>query len=112
MKKILIIFILFLVCGCKNKLTCTYEENYNDIKIKNKIIFNFKDNTYKQTDIMIFKTEEDADKYFSEIKEYIELYNLTLEKNKIISIIEDEIKLKGSRKELKKEYESYDYSCK
>ena len=41
MKKILLLSFIFL-CGCSNKLTCTYETNYEDIEIVNKIVFDFK----------------------------------------------------------------------
>ena len=103
---------MLLVCGCSKKLTCTYELEYEDIKINNKIIFNFKDNTYEQKDIMIFEDEEDALEYFKDVEEYQEEYNLILEKNKIISNLNGEIKLDVTKEELKKQYESYDYKCK
>ena len=35
MKKIILLVILLLVCGCSKKLTCTYEEDYEDISINN-----------------------------------------------------------------------------
>ena len=76
------------LCGCSNKLTCTYETNYEDIEIVNKIIFDFK-----------------------EIEDYKEEYNLVLEDNIIISEIEDVIKLDGDKKKIKEQYESYDYKC-
>lgn len=103
---------MLLVCGCSKKLTCTYELDYEDIEINNKIIFNFKDNTYKQKDIMTFENEEAATDYFKDVEEYKEEYNLVLEKNKIISNLNGEIKLDATREELKKQYESYDYKCK
>ena len=103
---------MFLVCGCSKKLTCTYELEYEDVEIKNKIIFNFKNNTYEQKDIMIFEDEESALDYFKDIEEYKEEYNLVLEKNKIISELNGEIKLDATREELKEQYESYDYKCK
>ena len=48
MKKIILFLsgILFL-CGCSNKLTCTYKEIYEDVKIVNKIKINFNDKIYK-----------------------------------------------------------------
>ena len=103
---------MFLVCGCSKKLTCTYELEYDDIDIKNKIIFNFKDNTYEQKDIMIFEDKEDALEYFEDVSEYQQEYNLVLEKNKIISELNGEIKLDATKDQLKKQYESYDYKCK
>jgi len=113
MKKILLILVVFLcVCGCGNKLTCTYEEKYEDVKIKNKITFNFKNNTYKQIDKMIFTKEEDAKEYFKDVEEYIEEYNLKLNDKTIVSEIQDEIKLDANKKEIKEQYESYDYKCK
>ena len=83
MKKIILLVLVLLVCGCSKKLTCTYELDYEDIEINNKIIFNFKDNTYKQKDIMTFEDEEAATDYFKDVEEYKEEYNLILEKNKI-----------------------------
>lgn len=113
MKKILLMFVVFLcVCGCGNKLTCTYEEKYEDVQIKNKITFNFKDNTYKQMDKMIFKDENDAKDYFKDVEDYVEEYNLKLEGKTIVSNLEDEIKLDAGKKEIKEQYESYDYKCK
>jgi disulfide oxidoreductase YuzD len=112
MKKIILLLLVFICSGCGKKLTCTYKEDFEDIKINNKIVFNFNNNTYKETDIMVFNDEESAEKYFNDIEEYIELYNLVLDKNKIISDMDGDIKLNGTKKELKKQYESYDYKCK
>lgn len=112
MKKILILGLMFMTCGCGNKLTCTYKEKYDDISINNKIEFNFKNNTYFQVDTMIFNDEKSAKEYFEDVEEYVEEYNLVLEKNKIISKLSDQIKLDTTRKELKEQYESYDYNCK
>lgn len=104
--------VLLLVCGCSKKLTCTYELEYEDVEINNKITFNFKDNTYEQKDVMIFTDNDSAADYFKDVEDYIEEYNLVLEKNKIISELNGEIKLDATRDELKKQYESYDYKCK
>ena len=57
MKKILLICVLFL-CGCSNKLTCTYETEYEDIEIQNKIAL-------KATELLeeiadAFELDEDA----------------------------------------------------
>lgn len=112
MKKILLILVFLCVCGCGNKLTCTYEENYEDVKIKNKITFNFKDNTYKQIDKMIFEDEDAAKNYFKDVEDYVEEYNLKLNGKTIVSELSDEIKLNADKKEIKKQYESYDYKCK
>lgn len=101
-----------MLCGCSKKLTCTYKEEYEDININNKIVFNFKDNTYKQEDIMVFKDNESATSYFNDIDAYIEEYNLILEQNKIISQLDGEIKLEATKEEIKQQYESYDYKCK
>ena len=101
MKKIILIVICLLVCGCSKKLTCKYNYDYGDVEISNKIIFNFKDNTYKQKDIMIFSDEESATNYFSDIKDYIEEYNLVLEKNKIISNIDGDIKKRCNKRKIK-----------
>ena len=103
--------LVLLVCGCSKKLTCTYEEEYEDININNKIVFNFKNNTYDQKDIMTFKDEESAAKYFDDIDEFIEEYNLVLNENEIISELSGEIKLEAGKDELKEQYESYNYSC-
>ena len=103
---------MFLVCGCSKKLTCTYELEYEDVEIKNKIIFNFKNNTYEQKDVMVFEDEKEAKDYFEDVKEYQQEYNLVLEKNKIISELNGEIKLDATREELKEQYESYEYKCK
>ena len=111
MKKILLIVFL-LLCGCSNKLSCTYEEDYEDIQIRNKIVFNFKDNTYEQKDTMVFEDNESASNYFQDIEDYVDEYNLILEKNKIISELSGEIKLDATQKEIKEQYESYDYKCK
>ena len=100
-----------LLCGCSNKLVCTYKEDYDDVKIKNKIKFNFKNRDYKQIDTMTFKSNNDAEKYYSEIDEYKEEYNLVLDGNKIISEMEDKLSLDGNRKEIKQQYESYGYNC-
>ena len=112
MKKIFLVLICLLVCGCSKKLTCKYNYDYGDVKISNKIIFNFKDNTYKQKDIMIFSDEDSANEYFNDIKDYIEEYNLVLEKNKIISNIDGDIKKDATKEKLKEQYESYNYKCK
>ena len=98
--------------GCGKKLTCTYKENFDDIKIINKIMFNFKDNTYNKIDIMVFKNTDDAIEYFNDINEYQEEYNLVLNNNKIISNTTGDIKLDGSIEDIKKQYKSYDYKCK
>ena len=111
MKKTLLLTLLFL-CGCSNKLTCSYETVYEDIEIKNKIVFNFEDETYKQIDKMIFDDSISASKYYNEIEEYKDEYNLKLEDNIIISEITDIIKLDGDKKKIKEQYESYDYKCK
>lgn len=110
MKKILLLSFIFL-CGCSNKLTCTYETNYEDIEIVNKIIFDFNEETYQQIDKMIFSDSISASSYFKEIEDYKEEYNLVLEDNEIISEIEDIIKLDGDKKKIKEQYESYDYKC-
>ena len=110
MKKISLI-VVFLLCGCSNKLTCSYKTNYDDVIIKNKIVFDFKEDKFKQTDKMIFENSIEASKYYQEIEEYKDEYNLVLSDNKIISIINDTIKLDGDKEEIKKQYESYDYQC-
>lgn len=110
MKKIILI-IVFLLCGCSNKLTCNFKVDYDDVIIKNKIVFDFKEDKFKQTDKMIFENSIEASKYYQEIEEYKDEYNLVLSDNKIISIINDTIKLDGDKEEIKKQYESYDYQC-
>ena len=112
MKKILLVFTIIFLCGCSNKLVCTYKEKYDDVIINNKIIFDFKANKYKQIDTMQFKNEESAKEYYKDIDEYKEEYNLELKNNKIISILETDIKIDSSLKEIKERYESYDYVCK
>ena len=113
MKKILLVLLILFICGCsKNKLTCNYETMYEDIEIKNKIVFNFKDDSYEQIDKMIFEDSVSASKYYNEIEEYKDEYNLRLEDNIIISEIVDEIKLDGDKEDIKEQYESYDYKCK
>ena len=111
MKKILLLSFIFF-CGCSNKLTCTYETDYEDIEIVNKIVFDFKEEKYEQLDKMIFSDSISASSYFKEIEDYKEEYNLVLEENKIISEIEDVIKLDGDKQKIKEQYESYDYKCK
>ena len=112
MKKIVLLSLLLLSCGCSKKLTCTYETDYEDIEINNKIVFNFEDEIYTQKDIMVFKDSDSAKEYFKDIEDYVEEYNLILKENKIISELEGEIKLDATKEEIKKQYESYDYSCK
>ena len=112
MKKIILLVLLLLVCGCSKKLTCTYEEEYEDINIDNKIVFNFKDNTYEQEDVMVFEDNDSALDYFKDVEEYVEEYNLVLQENKIISNVNGEIKLAATKEEIKEQYESYDYKCK
>ena len=112
MKKIILLVVLLLICGCSKKLTCTYEQEYEDISINNKIVFNFKDNTFKQEDVMVFKDSASASSYFKDIDAYIEEYNLVLEQNKIISHLDGQIKLEGTKEEIKQQYETYDYTCK
>lgn len=112
MKKIILLGIFLLCVGCGKKLTCTYKEEYEDISINNKIIFNFKDNTYNQEDIMVFKDFDSASSYFKDIEDYKEEYNLVLEQNKIISKLNGKIKLDATKDEIKEQYESYDYKCK
>ena len=111
MKKVLLLSLLFL-CGCSNKLSCTYKTNYEDIKIENKIVFNFEEDIYEQVDKMIFEDSISAANYFKEIEDYKEEYKLVLEENKIISNITDVIKLDGDKQKIKEQYESYDYKCK
>ena len=111
MKKIMLLSILFL-CGCSNKLTCNYETEYEDIEIKNKIVFNFETNTLQQVDKMIFEDRISASNYYNEIDDYKDEYNLKLEDNIIVSEITDEIKLDGDKDQIKKQYQSYDYKCK
>lgn len=111
MKKLLLLGLLFL-CGCSNKLSCTYETIYEDIEIKNKIVFNFKTDKLEQVDKMIFEDSISASKYYNEIEEYKDEYNLSLEENIIVSKIIDDIKLDGDKEKIKKQYESYDYKCK
>ena len=98
--------------GCGKKLICTYKINYEDIKIDNKIVFNLKNNTYSEKDVMVFKSEEEASDYFKDIKDYVEEYNLALDKNQIISSVNGKLENKKQKKELKTQYESYDYKCK
>ena len=113
MKKIILLFIsCILLCGCSNKITCIYKENYEDVKIKNKIIIDFKKRKYEQIDIMQFKTHKDALNYFKDIEEYKDEYNLVVKNKKIISKIKDNLKLNGSIKEIKELYENYGYKCK
>ena len=112
MKKIVLLVLFLLACGCSKKLTCTYEQEYEDIKVSNKIVLNFKDNTYEQKDIMSFEDEDSAKEYFKDVEEFVDEYNLVLEKNKIISELSGEIKLDSTKEEIKKQYESYDYKCK
>lgn len=109
---IILIILSFFIYKYSNKLTCTYNENYEDIKIENKIVFNFKEEIYEQIDKMIFQDEESAKKYLEDISEFIDEYNLELVGNVIVSKIEDTIKLEGTKKEIKEKYESYNYTCK
>ena len=60
---------------------------------------------------MIFKDSISASKYFNEIEEYKDEYNLNLEDNIIVSKIIDDIELDGNKEKIKKQYESYDYKC-
>ena len=110
MKKIILILLAVLCSGCGKKLTCTYKENYEDVKIDNTIVFNFKDNTYEETDIMVFKNSEEASEYFQDIKDYIEEFNLVLNDNKIISVLSGNIN--NNKNAIKEKYESYDFTCK
>ena len=103
---------MLLVCGCSKKLNCTYESDYEDVRISNNIMFDFNSNTYEQKDIMIFNDRDSAEEYFKDVEEFVDEYNLVLEKNKIISKLGGEIKLDGSEEEIKKQYESYGYYCK
>jgi len=112
LKKIILLVVLLLVCGCSKKLTCTYETDYEDVNISNKVVFNFDDNTYEQKDVMTFNDDESALDYFKDVEDYVEEYNLVLEQNKIISEISGEIKLDANEEEIKEQYESYDYKCK
>lgn len=112
MKKVLLVIAIIFVCGCSNKVVCIYNGSYDDVKIRNKIIFDFKTNKYRQIDTMIFKNSEKAKEYFEDIEEYAGEYNLKLKKNKIVSEITDDIKEKSSKKEIKDKFENYDYVCK
>jgi len=89
-----------------------YETSYEDIEIKNKIVFNFKTNELEQVDKMIFEDSISASIYYNEIEEYKDEYNLSLEDNIIVSRIIDDIKLDGDKEKIKKQYEGYDYKCK
>lgn len=112
MKKIALLFLLLILCGCSKKLECSYIEDYEDIKIRNKIIFNYKNNTYNEIDTMIFKDEETAKEYFKDIEEYEKEYNLKLEKNIITSNLSGDIKIDKDKKTTKEKYQSYGYKCK
>ena len=112
MKKIIILVLLLLVCGCSKKLTCTYKEEYEDVDISNKIVFDFEENTYDQEDVMTFIDNESASNYFKDVEDFVDEYNLILEQNKIISELSGEIKLDATEEEIKEQYESYDYKCK
>lgn len=105
-------FVVFCLCGCGKKLTCTYEEDYEDIKIRNKTVFNFKDNTYQEIDKMIFENDESAEEYFEDVSEYIDEYNLVLDGNIIVSELEDSFDTEKTKKEVKEQYEASDYKCK
>ena len=61
---------------------------------------------------MVFKTSDDAKEYFKDVEDYIEEYNLVLNDNKIISELSGKLEDKKSKRELKKQYQSYDYTCK
>lgn len=112
MKKLFLLIGILFLSGCGNKLTCTYETEYENILIKNKITFDFDEDKLKQVDKMIFDNSIDASNYYKEIEEYKEEYNLILEENQIISNISDTIKLDGDKQDIKEQYESYDYRCK
>ena len=112
MKKIILLVLILLVCGCSKKLTCAHETVYEDVKISNKITFNFKDNTYEQKDVMTFTDNDSAADYFKDVEEFVDEYNLVLEKNKIISELGGEIKLDATKDEIEEQYESCDYKCK
>ena len=112
MKKIILILVMILTTGCGNKLKCNYKETFDDIKIDNSITFNLKTNTYESKDIMVFKTSVEAKEYFKDVEEYIEEYNLVLNDNKIISELSGKLDSNKSKKELKNQYQSYDYTCK
>ena len=111
MKKIILLVLILLVCGCSKKLTCAHETVYEDVKISNKITFNFKENTYSEEDIMVFSSDMDALNYYNDIEEYIEEYNLVLDKNKIISKLNGEIKLDSTKEKIKEQYKNYGYKC-
>lgn len=108
MKKIIIILML-LVCGCSNKLVCEYENYYEDIKISNKIEFDFNKNKYTEINKMIFKDNVTASLYYKEISDYKDEFNLKLVDNKIVSKLEDNFS--ETKKELKERYKGYDYTC-
>ena len=110
MKKVIIVILVLLCSGCGKKLTCTYKEKYEDIKIDNKIVFNFKNNTYIEEDIMVFKDNDSAKEYYNDILDYVDLYNLKLIDNKIISNLDGEVS--ETKNDIKKKYESYDFKCK
>lgn len=112
MKKIVLLFLLLTLCGCSKKLECSYSEDYEDIKIRNKIIFNYKDNTYNEIDKMIFNDEKSAKEYFEDIEEYKKEYNLKLDKNIITSNLTGDIKIDKDKKSTKEKYQSYGYKCK
>ena len=110
MKKIILLFLVIMCSGCGKKLTCTYKVSYDDVKIDNRIVFNFKDNTYEEKDMMVFKDSDEAKEYFNDIKDYIEEFNLILNDNKIISTLYGNIG--EDKKSIKEKYESYDFVCK
>ena len=110
MKKVLLVLVVVFLTGCGKKLTCTYNEIYEDVEVNNKIVFDFKNNKYKEIDIMKFKEIKEAEDYFDDIKDYIEEFNLTLDGNRIISNIEG--KIDSNKKSIKEKYESYDFKCK
>ena len=112
LKKVITIIFALIVCGCKNKMICIHEEKYDNIKIINKAIFNFKSNNYKTIDTMIFESEKEAQDYFNDIRDYEKEYNLILNENQIVSELNYDIDKKDTKRTLKQKYEAYDYKCK
>ncbi len=116
MKKILMIFCIFILTGCKNELVCTLNTVEESYDTEQKIIFNFENDKVNDVVVnytMIFEDEEIASSYMNAFESLTKEYEINLSGNKIQIISEKNYdQYDQNKEELKAELEKNGYSCK
>ena len=125
MKKILLVLLIILLVGCKNKneMQCVRNYQNGDASFEEKVVANLEDGKVKSVKSTItFDSEETADSYCDAIKNYNKYYDLKLDltcnkKTIVIANYEkydeafkDVIGL--SKDEFKNLFTEYKYACK